>query len=72
MDFRSLWFSGHLTYEIEPAAGGSVLRQREALVPRRLLRPFGGVIERQLRPRLRQRLDDVRTVLEERQRPPGR
>jgi Polyketide cyclase / dehydrase and lipid transport len=64
MRFRSLWFTGSLTYEIEPAGGGSVLRQREELLPRRLLRPFRGVIEQQLRPRLRQRLGDIKSVLE--------
>jgi hypothetical protein len=67
MDARSPWFTGHLTYDIEPAGGGgSVLRQREELLPRPLLRPFRGVIEQQLEPRLRQRLDDIRRVLEER------
>jgi hypothetical protein len=34
MDARSPWFTGHLTYEVKPAEDGSVLRQREELVPR--------------------------------------
>jgi hypothetical protein len=29
MDFHSLWFTGHLTYDIEPAAEGSILHHRE-------------------------------------------
>jgi hypothetical protein len=34
MDFHSHWFAGHLTYEIQAEAGGSVLRQHETLRPR--------------------------------------
>lgn len=36
MDFRSRWLSGHLTYDIEPAANGSILHQRETVRPRAL------------------------------------
>ncbi|MGY1737534.1 SRPBCC family protein [Geodermatophilus sp. SYSU D00684] len=72
MDARSLWFTAHLTYEIAPTEDGSVLRQREELVPRRLLRPFRRAIEQRLRPRLRQRLDDIKNVLEEQQEPTAR
>jgi hypothetical protein len=72
MDFRSPWFTGHLTYEIEPAGSGSLLRQREELVPGWLLRPLGGFLSRQLRPRLLRRLDDVGRVLEGQQEPPAR
>lgn len=69
MDFHSRWFTGHLDYEIAPAAGGSVLRQREELVPRRLIRPLRRVIARQLQPRLQERLDEIRGLLEGRQPP---
>ena len=67
MDFRSLWFAGHLTYDIEPAADGCVLRQRETLQPRLLLRWLGPYVARRLRPRLVQRLDDIKALLEARQ-----
>lgn len=62
--FRSLWFTGHLTYEIDAVPGGSVLRQREELSPRLLLRPVGRSIAARLRPRLRQRLDEIRQILD--------
>ena len=41
MDFRSRYFAGHLTYDITAIEGGVILRQREILVPRRLLRWAG-------------------------------
>jgi hypothetical protein len=64
MDFRSRWFTGHLTYEIEPADGGSLLHQSEELLPHRLVRPFRRLIAHGLRPRLQQRLDDIKSVVE--------
>lgn len=64
MDFWSPWFIGHLTYRIEPTADGSVLRQQETLRPHALLRWLTPVIERRLRPRLVQRLDDIKVLLE--------
>ncbi len=49
MDFRSRWFAGHLTYEIEAEAGGSLLRQRETLQPRGPGRWLGKIIQPYLR-----------------------
>lgn len=64
MDFRSLWFTGHLDYDIGPAPGGCLLRQREQLLRRRPARPFRRIVEQRLRPRLQQRLDDIRAIVE--------
>jgi pimeloyl-ACP methyl ester carboxylesterase len=65
MDFWSLWFTGHLRYNIEPTADGSVLRQRETLRPRVFSRWLSPIIDRHLRPRLLQRLQEIRALLEE-------
>jgi hypothetical protein len=63
--FSSLWFTGHLTYDIEPTASGCILHQRETFRPRLLLRWLGPVL---LVPQLRrhpiERLDDLRGLLE--------
>jgi hypothetical protein len=64
MDFHSRWFTGHLTYDLEPDRRTTLLRQRESLVPRLVLRPLRAVVYRQLAPRLRQRLTDIKLVLE--------
>lgn len=64
MDFRSRWLSGHLTYDIEPAADGSILHQRESVRPRALLRWISPSIERSMRPRLVERLADIKAILE--------
>jgi hypothetical protein len=69
MDFHSLWFTGHLTYDIEPAGNGSVLHHREVLQPRVLLRPFTSFIERHLREHLQIRLNDIKSALEQRPLP---
>jgi deazaflavin-dependent oxidoreductase (nitroreductase family) len=66
MDFSSRWFTGHLTYDIERADGGSLLRQRETL---RLRTPLGWSVRfvgRRLRPRLEERLRDIKLLIEAR------
>lgn len=64
IDFDAKFFSGHLTYEIEPTAGGSVLHNREILRSHPLLRWLSPLIERRLRRRMIERLEDMRTILE--------
>ncbi|MFI7121712.1 SRPBCC family protein [Amycolatopsis sp. NPDC049868] len=64
IDARSSWMTAHLTYEIEPVADGSVLRQHETLRLRALPRWLGPYIERRLRPRLHRRLSDIKAILE--------
>lgn len=64
MDFRSLWFTGHLTYSVTDLPLGSLLHQRERLRPRGPLRWFARPIDTQLRRRLLIRLADLRDVLE--------
>lgn len=64
MDFESRWLTGHLAYEIEPAAEGSILHQRETVRPRALQRWSSPVIERRMRPRLTERLEDIKNILE--------
>ena len=68
IDAHNSWMTAHLTYQNEPVAGGSVQRQHETLrlwAPPRWLGPY---VERGLRPRLHQRLSDIKTILEQ---PPG-
>ena len=65
MDFHSVWFTGHLTYEIDGTKDGSVLHHRETLRPRLLLRPFAAFIEQGLRPQLERRLEDIKQLLEQ-------
>lgn len=64
MDFRSRWLSGHLIYDIQPVADGSHLHQRETVRPRALLRWLSPFIERRMRPRLIERLADIKAILE--------
>ncbi|MFI7542232.1 SRPBCC family protein [Actinoplanes sp. NPDC049599] len=65
MDFRSRWFTGHLTYDIEAAADGSVLHHRETVRPRLFARWLSPVLARGMRPRLVRRLADLKMILEE-------
>lgn len=65
MDFRTAWSRGHLDYEIEDVPGGSVLRQREVLLLRAPLAALGPFVDRRLRPRLLDRLADVRDAIRE-------
>ncbi len=64
MDFHSRWFGGHLTYEIEADAGGSLLRQEETLQPRGPVLWLEKIIEPYLRRQLMHRLQDIRQLLE--------
>jgi Polyketide cyclase / dehydrase and lipid transport len=64
MDFRSSWCTGHLTYTIEATPEGSVLHQREILLPRWPLRPLAPWVDAGLRPRLLKRLAEIRALLE--------
>jgi hypothetical protein len=64
MDFRSIWCTGHLTYTIEATAQGSILHQRETLLPRWSLRPLAAWVDAGLRPRLLTRLAEIRALLE--------
>jgi hypothetical protein len=64
MDFHSPWLAGHLTYDIEPAPDGSILHHRETVRPHRLLRWLSPRIERRMRPRILERLADIKDILE--------
>jgi hypothetical protein len=64
MDFRSIWCTGHLTYTVEAIPEGSVLHQRETLLPRSPLRPLAARVDAGLRPRLLTRLAEIRDLLE--------
>ncbi len=64
MDFHSGWFAGHLTYEIQADAGGSLLRQQETLQPRGPVLWLEKIIEPYLRRQLLRRLQDIRQLLE--------
>lgn len=66
MVFHQRGFSGRLTYTVQADRDGSILRQQESLQLRWLLRPLAGVVERALRSRLEERLDDIRRLLEAR------
>jgi len=55
---------GTLVYTLRPDDGQAVLRQQESLRAVGWLRPFGWLVGRMLRPRLHQRLLDIRTELE--------
>jgi hypothetical protein len=66
MDFRSVWFTGHLDYRIEPTPGGCLLRQQETLVLRRPFTATEGKVDARLRARLLDRLADIRDVAEAR------
>lgn len=64
MDLEGRWFTGHLPYDIEPASEGSLLHQRETVRPRALLRWLSPFIEGRMRPRLMERLGDIKEILE--------
>jgi hypothetical protein len=66
MDFSATWFAGRLDYEIRDSPDGSVLRQRETLRLRGPLAPFATQVDARLRPRLLDRLADVRDAIEAR------
>jgi hypothetical protein len=64
MDFRSRWFAGHMAYDIEPTADGSILHHRETMRLRPLLGWLSPLVEHTLRPRLLERLADIKAILE--------
>ena len=64
MDFRSAWFTGHVDYRIESTPQGCLLRQHVVLRSRRLLRPWSARVDARLRPRLLDRLADIRDAIE--------
>jgi hypothetical protein len=64
MDFRSRYFAGHLTYDITATEGGTIVRQREILLPRRHLQWAGPWIQRRLEPRVKQRLENLKSLME--------
>ncbi|RDI55203.1 SRPBCC family protein [Nocardia mexicana] len=64
MTFHSRWLIGRLSYEIEPVAAGSVLHHRETVRTRKPVRWLSRFVERRMRPRLLQRLSDIKAVLE--------
>lgn len=64
MNFHSRWLTGHLAYDIEPATDGSILHHRETVRPRALLGWLSPFIERSMRPRLVERLADIKAILE--------
>jgi hypothetical protein len=57
---------GELTYLLESIPGGTRLHQRESIRPVGLARLVAPLIDRMLRPRLVQRLDEIRRLLETR------
>lgn len=63
-DFRSSWFRGQLAYTVEPADGGTLLRQRESLRLRDPLCLTAQIVDRMLRPRLLERLANIRDMVE--------
>ncbi len=64
MDFRSIWCTGHLTYTVEAAPQGSILHQRETLLPRWPLRWLAAWVDVRLRPHLLTRLAGIQAQLE--------
>ena len=63
-DFRGAGMHGHLAYEFLPEKGGTKLIQRETLHYQWLLRFFEPLIGLVLERRLRERLADIKKVLE--------
>ncbi|MGN6441901.1 MAG: hypothetical protein ACTHL6_08420 [Arthrobacter sp.] len=64
MGFSSHWLNGHLTYQIDYFEGGSILHHRETVRSHWLLRWLLPAISRSMRPRLLQRLAEIRQILE--------
>ena len=66
VDFSSVAFTGRLTYELTETTSGTRLHQRQTLEPRGPFRLVSRPMARALRPRLVERLDDIRGQLEAR------
>jgi hypothetical protein len=63
-DFRGAGMEGHLAYEFRPEGEGTRLIQRETLHYRGLLRLLEPVIKPMLYRRVRERLEEIKRVLE--------
>jgi hypothetical protein len=63
-DFESTWMHGHLSYQFISEGDGTRLIQCETLQMRGLLRVFEPLVKRMLEPRLRERLDGIKEILE--------
>jgi hypothetical protein len=63
-DFRGAWMYGHLAYQFIPEQDGTKLIQCETLHCQGLLRFCEPVIKLLLHRRLRERLENIKTVLE--------
>jgi deazaflavin-dependent oxidoreductase (nitroreductase family) len=64
MDFTTRWFSGHLTYTLEPIGDGTRLYQHERLRPRLMRQVLNPLLGRQLQVHVEERLMDLKHVLE--------
>ena len=62
--FVSGWMHGTLEYTVSATGDGTLLRQRETLTPKGLLRLFDRPIAAMLRPALVKRLEETRDLLE--------
>ncbi len=62
--FAGANMQGYLAYEFLPEGDGTKLIQRETLSALRFLKPFSPIIKRLLSPRLGERLDDIKALLE--------
>jgi hypothetical protein len=63
-DFQGVWMVGHLAYQFIPEQAGTKLIQRETIHYQGLLRFCEPVIKLLLARRLRERLEDIKAVLE--------
>lgn len=66
VDFSAVAFTGRLSYQLTPTASGTRLYQRQTLAPRGPFRLVSRCMARAFRPRLVERLDDIRSQLEAR------
>lgn len=66
MRWEGPFMHGDLSYTLEAMAGGTMLRQRETMVPEGPLRLFGGLVGRSLTRHLIRRMEDIRNLAERR------
>lgn len=64
MEFRGRWFDGDLTYTLQTSEGGTTLHHREVIRLKRPLGWFPGRVEHVLDRQLRQRLTDIKALVE--------
>ena len=62
--FKGSGMQGHLAYEFVPREAGTELVQRETLQPLGILRLVGPLMKRVLHRRLRERLENIKSILE--------